>query len=204
MTPVPISFPIRIEAIHWMTWTIALVGPAIEVIIFLYDFDGRNLRFNLTGQLGLMASTYPDWTDQIRRLLTYSLIHGGPIHAAMNALTILIFADVVAIYWGFLICGLIMVFSGISGGIAFLIFADNGMLIGSSAIAYGLIGASLIAVLCLSPLHWLALAIISIMAFSTFYIGELSTLSWLAHISGFSAGFIAGFIATPRKRDSTT
>jgi membrane associated rhomboid family serine protease len=151
-------------------------------------------------------------------LLTALFIHGGMVHAAMNAAGALAFGSPVARLFGLRIWGgvIFFVFYLTCGGLANLAFArlhpgEGILLVGASGAVFGLIGAAtrILAgggrlapvfdrrVLFMSAI-WIGLTLrIAVLGFAP---GLEGAVAWEAHIAGFLTGLLlagpAAWLAT--------
>ncbi|MDO8408584.1 MAG: rhomboid family intramembrane serine protease [Phenylobacterium sp.] len=172
--------------------------------------EGAYARFGFS-PAGFEAGGWPG-------LLTALFIHGGVVHAAMNAAGALAFGSPVARLFGLRIRGglVFFLFYLACGGLANLAFArlhpgEEILLVGASGAVFGLIGAAT-RILAgggrLAPLFdrrvlfmsaiWIGLnLLIAVLGFAP---GLEGAVAWEAHIAGFLAGLLlagpAAWLAT--------
>lgn len=134
----------------------------------------------------------------IAGLFGYSLLHGSWMHLIFNAVGLLCLGQVVQVQagtWAFILLSLA---SALGGALAFLLLADNAIMIGASGVVFGLLGV---------VLRWrsrpialwrvlLVLALISLPA--DFIFG--AAVAWQAHLGGFLAGWVLAPLFPIRKR----
>lgn len=142
--------------------------------------------------------------DQIVRLITYPLIHGGFIHAAFVIVFILAMGKMVAEVFSPLAFLAVFLFSAVMGALAFLVLLDSPYpLIGGYPGVYGLIGA-------FTFLIWMRLIGTGNNRYRAFtFIGILLAIQLLfaiingefgnvvADLAGFAAGFFLSFVVSP-------
>ncbi|MEM7721973.1 MAG: rhomboid family intramembrane serine protease [Pseudomonadota bacterium] len=171
--------------VGWRLAAIQDYGVFKEVAAFMWD-----------------NGVYPP--DQVVRLLTYPLIHGGFVHAAFVVVFILALGKMVAEVFSPLAFLSVFVVSALAGALAFVIFLDSPHpLIGGYPAVYGLIGA-------FTFLIWMRLVGTGnnrLRAFS--FIGILLAIQLLfalingefgnvvADLAGFAAGFALSFVVSP-------
>jgi membrane associated rhomboid family serine protease len=113
---------------------------ALNVAVFLLQVAliGPERMFSA---LGLSPDTFPSswWT-----LVTYMFVHAGPLHLALNMVTLWMFGSRLEAAWNTRSFVYFYIWCGIGGGVAHLLFARNASLVGASAgvsgvlMAYGL------------------------------------------------------------------
>jgi membrane associated rhomboid family serine protease len=171
--------------VGWRLAAIQDFGVFKEVAAFMWD-----------------NGVYPP--DQIVRLITYPLIHGGFIHAGFVIVFILAIGKMVAEVFSPLAFLAVFVFSALMGAVGFLVILDSPYpLIGGYPAVYGLIGA-------FTLLLWANLAHTGANKFRAFgLIGALLAIQLLfgliqgdfgnvvADLCGFAAGFTLSFVVSP-------
>lgn len=142
--------------------------------------------------------------DQLMRLVTYPLIHGGFIHAALVVVFILAIGKMVAEVFSSLAFLAIFWLSAVVGALAYVTLLDNAFpLIGGYPGVYGLIGA-------FTFLMWVdagrrgtsqgrAFGLIGALLAIQVLFGALSGDfgNVVADLSGFAAGFLLSFLVSP-------
>ena len=143
------------------------------------------------------------WTS----FLTYSVLHGGIFHLAMNGVFFVAVGGMVARVMGPAKFLILFVGTALGGSLVFGLLADSqGPMVGASGALFGLIGA-------LKSWEWryirrtgasadrfwrtiIALAAMNVLL-AVAFAGQ-GSLAWEAHLGGFLAGFLIAPILEPR------
>lgn len=116
-------------------WLLALNAAVFLLQTTLVDPD------RIFATLGLSPENFPNawWT-----VVTYMFVHAGPLHLALNMVTLWMFGSRLESAWNTKSFVYFYIWCGIGGAIAHLLFARNASLVGASAgvsgvlMAYGL------------------------------------------------------------------
>jgi len=208
---------------------LAVIGVLVAIYAGLWfagqDWDVWSLyalslipaRFTEPGYPMIPGSQY--WS-----LATYMLLHGSWMHLAFNCIWLLIFGTPVARYLGSSKFLLLMLVSGVLGGLCslFLHWGQGTIIVGASGGVMGLMGAAMplmygerqshggwrpatIGELMMNRRALLFTAVVlAITLFSggTGWTGngfmDESSIAWEAHIGGFIGGLLAFYVLAPR------
>jgi membrane associated rhomboid family serine protease len=133
------------------------------------------------------------------RLLTSGFLHFGPIHLALNMITLWIIGRQVELVLGRLRFAAVYFLSLLGGGLSVFLFgAANQLVAGASGAVYGVMGGLAIAALRLKISPGPALGLIAInVAFSV----SVSGISLLGHLGGLVVGTLAtaGMVYPPAR-----
>ncbi|MGY1811221.1 rhomboid family intramembrane serine protease [Blastococcus sp. SYSU D00820] len=189
---------------RWGVVTLALI--ALNVAVFAATavsagveganpFDNqRSPLFADLMQAPVLVTVFgEDW-----RLLTAAFLHIGPVHLAVNMLTLLIFGSEMERQlgrWRFLAVYLV---SALGGAVAIQLFGNpNAPVAGASAAIYGLLGG--LAVVMIAGRQDLR-GLLTLLALNV-AISFLPGISLLGHLGGLVAGFLAtGLVVLARRR----
>lgn len=137
------------------------------------------------------------------RLLTAMWLHAGLFHLLGNMLFVVLIGVRLEQQFGFVRVGIIYVLSGFGGSILSSLFLRAGVSVGASGALFGLLGAMLSELL----INWTiytskgsALFTFVVMLGVEFALGLLPRIDNFAHIGGFLAGFLLGFVLLIRPR----
>ncbi|KAL6977669.1 RHOMBOID-like protein 3 [Sarracenia purpurea var. burkii] len=172
---------------------------------FLWRFSFEPLRENPV--LGPSSSTLEKLgaLDRIKvvhkhqgwRLISCIWLHAGVIHLVANLLSLVFVGIRLEQQFGFVRIGIIYLLSGFGGSILSSLFIQNGISVGASGALFGLLGAMLSELLTNWTIYsnkaaaFLTLVIIVVINLG---VGILPHVDNFAHIGGFLAGFLLGFI----------
>ncbi|MDQ6938239.1 MAG: rhomboid family intramembrane serine protease [Actinomycetota bacterium] len=181
------------------TWSgaLAIMGLIVGLlwaIEILDSADGHHLdRFGLR----------PRRVDGLDGIVTMPFLHASAGHLLANTFPLLI------IGWMVLISGLgaflrstaiIVVVGGI---LTWLIAPAGSVIVGASAVVFGWLGYLLARAYFARRLSWILAAAFALFFFSGLFSGLLPTVradvSWQAHVCGFAAGVLSGYLLHPRK-----
>jgi membrane associated rhomboid family serine protease len=179
------------------SWSGALiVMVALAVVLFVVEaFDAagnhRLDRFGLkprevSGLVGVVASPF---------------LHSGWWHLISNIVPFVLLG------WVVLLSGLrnwllVTAIVVVGGGLATWLVAPAGLIIGVSGVVFGWLGYLIARAFFARRLLWIAMALFVVFFFSSMFGGLLpsinSHVSWQAHVCGFAAGVLAGWLLHPR------
>lgn len=183
----------------------------------LYALSIIPVRFTVPGYPMIPGSQY--WS-----LATYMLLHGSWMHLAFNCIWLLIFGTPVTRYLGSAKFLLVMLVSGVLGGLCslFLHWGQETIIVGASGGVMGLMGAAIPLMYGerLPPGGWRpatlgellvnrrALVFTAVVLAITLFSGGTgwtgnsfmaeSSIAWEAHIGGFIGGLFAFYVLAPR------
>ncbi|CAN1184314.1 RHOMBOID-like protein 2 [Linum perenne] len=135
------------------------------------------------------------------RLLTCMWLHAGVIHLLANMLSLVFIGIRLEQQFGFVRVGMIYLISGLGGSILSALFIQKNISVGASGALFGLLGAMLSELLT----NWTiysnkiaALLTLLVIIAINLAIGILPHVDNFAHIGGFLAGFLVGFVLLVR------
>lgn len=113
-------------------WLLALNAAVFLLQVTLVDPE------RIFGTLGLSPQNFPSawWT-----VVTYMFVHAGPLHLALNMVTLWMFGSRLEAAWNTRSFVYFYVWCGIGGAIAHLLFARDASLVGASAAVSGVLMA---------------------------------------------------------------
>ncbi|KAJ0605180.1 putative peptidase S54, rhomboid, Rhomboid-like superfamily [Helianthus annuus] len=139
------------------------------------------------------------------RLVSCIWLHAGVIHLLANMLSLVFIGIRLEQQFGFARVGVIYMLSGIGGSILSTLFIKNNISVGASGALFGLLGAMLSELLT----NWTiyankaaALITLVIIILINLAVGILPHVDNFAHIGGFLAGFLLGFVLLVRPQFS--
>ncbi|CAN0907540.1 RHOMBOID-like protein 2 [Linum grandiflorum] len=131
------------------------------------------------------------------RLLTCMWLHAGVIHLLANMLSLVFIGIRLEQQFGFVRVGMIYLIAGLGGSILSALFIQKNISVGASGALFGLLGAMLSELLT----NWTiysnkiaALVTLLVIIAINLAIGILPHVDNFAHIGGFLAGFLVGFV----------
>jgi membrane associated rhomboid family serine protease len=138
---------------------------------------------------------------QAWRLVSCIWLHAGVFHLLVNMIALLIIGIRLEMDFGAPRIGLIYLLSGFGGSLLSALFVENQISVGASGALFGLLGATLSELLTnwsryenkCAPLVTLILLVLVNLAF-----GVMPHVDNFAHIGGFVAGFLLGFVVLIR------
>ena len=169
----------------------------INLIVFaLMELDGGSENYSTLISYGALSREKVFEEHEYMRLITSMFIHIGFLHLAHNTLALYIFSKRLEQYKGKILTALIYLMSGISGGIAELLFSDAGVCAGASGAIFGIEGAMLgYCIRDKRSIGGLNIYIMIIFVFMGISLGFLDeNVGNAAHIGGFICGFALSFI----------
>lgn len=139
--------------------------------------------------------------DQGWRLITCMWLHAGVIHLLANMLSLVFIGIRLEQQFGFVRVGIIYLLAGFGGSIMSSLFIQENISVGASGALFGLLGAMLSELL----INWTiysnkiaALLTLVIIIAINLAVGILPHVDNFAHIGGFLAGFLLGFVLLVR------
>lgn len=188
-------------------WILLILSTGIEALLLLNDFRvigpprGRDTLLELGAFWpGLLDNWRPNFAAQpVTMFVTYALLHGGPLHLAMNMITLYSLGRAVTERVGALGFVLIYVASALGGAIVYAVLTLTGApMVGASGALFGLAGAILAwywederdtrrAIISVGRVVLVLVAINVVL-----YFALSGRLAWETHLGGFLFGWIAG------------
>lgn len=135
------------------------------------------------------------------RLLSSMWLHAGVIHLVANMLCLLFIGMRLEQQFGYVRIGAIYVVSGVGGAVLSSLVVRNRVTVGASGALLGLLGAMLSELLTNWTIYTnkaAAVATLLSVAAVNLVLGVLPHVDNLAHIGGFLAGFLLGFVVLMR------
>jgi membrane associated rhomboid family serine protease len=204
----PVS-PARAMVPVWILFALC-TGPELWLALADRGIVGppraRSLAFELGAFWpGLLADWRPNYAAQPWTMFaTHAFLHGGPLHLALNMLTLVSLGRAVTDEAG--PGGFLLVYgaSALGGGAVFaLLTTSDAPMVGASGALFGLAGALLAWRWEAAPsLLAAARAVGRIVALFAainviMYLGLQGRLAWETHLGGFLAGWIVGIALAP-------
>lgn len=214
----PEQYPSPFNPLPMIVWVLVLPLIAMEAVLSLADaglvggVQGIGWRLQAVERFGLFPELLRyQWEtggqpyNELLRLVTYPLVHGGFTHALFAVVLMLALGKMVGEIFKWWAMLAVVVGSAIIGGLAysFLIPGLRTQLIGAYPGVYGLIGA-------FTFLLWVNLArsganryrafsLIGALLFFQLIFGVLfgANWDWVADVTGFAAGFLISFFVSP-------
>nr|AIY60717.1 rhomboid protein Dioop15627 [Dioscorea oppositifolia] len=179
------------------------LGPCVAP--FLHRLSFQPLRQNPL--LGPSAATLEklgalDWNNVVHqhegwRLITCIWLHAGVIHLLANMLSLFFIGIRLEQQFGFVRIVIIYLVSGFGGSILSSLFIRNNISVGASGALFGLLGSMLSELIT----NWTiysnkaaALFTLMVIILINLAVGMLPHVDNFAHIGGFLAGFLLGFV----------
>ncbi len=196
-------------------WFLIAVCVIIEVFIQLGEwgvFGGTRIRATAYEYFGFWPGLLGNWRPNYplqpyAMFVTYSFLHGGLIHAALNMVTLWSLARVVIARVGEKRFALIYGFSILGGAIGFWLLTDTLQpMVGASGALFGLAGALLAwnyldrFLFDQGLLPVLQLILLLVVLNIALWWAMDGQLAWETHLGGFISGWIAAMLVDPRGR----
>ncbi|KAK9276635.1 hypothetical protein L1049_006171 [Liquidambar formosana] len=131
------------------------------------------------------------------RLVTCIWLHAGVIHLLANMLSLVFIGIRLEQQFGFVRVGIIYLVSGLGGSILSSLFIQRNISVGASGAVFGLLGAMLSELLTNWSIYTnkaAALFTLVVIIAINLAVGILPHVDNFAHIGGFLAGFLLGFV----------
>ena len=191
--------------VHPVVWGAVLLLVAIEVVLRLGDLGLipplREASYVLAvGSIPPAAALHAPgalpWF--LGGLVGHALLHAGWMHLAFNSVGLLCLGHVVQAQAGSLVFLVVSLLSAVAGAVAFLLIADNAIMIGASGAVFGLLGVVLrwrsrpIAL-------WRVLVVLALISLPAGFVFG-AAVAWQAHLGGFLAGWVLGRVIPVRRR----
>lgn len=125
-----------------VTLGVLLLLTAVHVAQLIYGGPAHDYRLIAWGALWVDGA----WPDEPHRLLTYGLLHAGPVHLATNAVAVALLGPLVAGGLGELRALAVFVGAVLAAGVGISFLGTEGMTVGASGGAMGLLGALVVIV----------------------------------------------------------
>lgn len=196
-------------------WSVIAVCVVIEFVLQLGDrglLDGVRVRATVYEYFGFWPGLLGDWRPNYpfqpqAMFLTYSFLHGGFLHLALNMVTLWSLSRVVIARVGEKRFVFIYAFSILGGAVGFWLLTDTLQpMVGASGALFGLAGA-LVAwnyldrfLLRQGMLPVLQTILLLIFLNIALWWGMSGQLAWETHLGGFISGWIAAMLVDPRGR----
>lgn len=131
------------------------------------------------------------------RLITCIWLHAGVIHLLANMLSLVFIGIRLEQQFGFVRVGFVYLLSGFGGSILSALFIQRSISVGASGALFGLLGAMLSELLANWSIYTnkaAALLTLVVIIAINLAVGILPHVDNFAHIGGFMAGFLLGFV----------
>lgn len=135
-------------------------------------------------------------------ILTMPFLHAGVAHLAANTAPFMIVGWLVLVGGGrnFIAATAIVV---VGGGILTWLIGPSSVIVGASALVFGWLGYLVARAYFSRRILWIIAAAFALFFFGGLFNGLLPSVhhqvAWQAHVSGFVAGVVAGWVLHPRK-----
>lgn len=185
------------------TWRLVLVTPLFLSMMLVVVAIAVGLGSGETAEQFAMEPAAVLNGEQWWTTVTYMFLHADVSHLVTNIIALLIFGAVIDLRLGHLKTAVGMVLAGIAGGLVHAIFTaqPETVVVGASAIVFGLAGANLVLVpkrphlfvlgnLPLKIPTWLLVSVLVVVTTGV-HIWLDHPVAWLAHLGGFGFGVIA-------------
>jgi len=193
------------QSVHPVVWGFVLLLFLVEITLRLGD-SGWALDLRHASLLLSVGAISPETALQspvalgwfVAGLFGYSLLHGSWVHLILNAVGILCLGHVVQVQAGTRAFILISLATALGGAIAFLLLANNAIMIGASGIVFGLLGVVLrwrARKLAL----WRVLVVLALISLPAGLIFD-AAVAWQAHLGGFLTGWMLAPFMPLRRR----
>ncbi|XP_073130628.1 RHOMBOID-like protein 2 [Henckelia pumila] len=135
------------------------------------------------------------------RLISCIWLHAGIIHLIANMMSLVFIGVRLEQQFGFVRVGVIYLLSGFGGSILSSLFIQNQISVGASGSLFGLLGAMLSELITNWSIYTNKIVALSTLLFIVLVnlaVGILPHVDNFAHIGGFLAGILLGFVLLPR------
>ena len=207
-----------LNPLPWIVWVLALPVIAMELVLSLAEaglvggVQGVGWRLQALERFGMFPELlrhqwetggYP--LDELHRLVSYTLVHGGVTHALFAVVMLLALGKWVGEvfrWWSVLAVGLGAAGAG-AAAYGLLGPGIRAPLIGAYPAVYGLIGAFTFMIFTnlsrVGANKWRAFSLIGFLLFFQFVFGMLfgGGWDWAADVAGFAAGFLLSVVVSP-------
>ncbi|KAI3435358.1 RHOMBOID-like protein [Psidium guajava] len=142
---------------------------------------------------------------QVWLLITCIWLHGGVFHLLANMLSFLVIGIRLEQEFGFVLIGSLYVISGLGGSLMSSLFIQSSISVGASGALFGLLGGMLSELITNWSIYANKVASISTLLVITVInlaVGVLPHVDNFAHMGGFLAGFLLGFVLLIRPQYS--
>ncbi|KAJ3693696.1 hypothetical protein LUZ60_009176 [Juncus effusus] len=148
-------------------------------------------------RMGALEGTKVVSGGQSWRIFTCIWLHGGVFHVLANMLSLVLIGIRLEQEFGFVRIGILYIISGLGGSLLSALFIQGRISVGASGALFGLLGSMLSELLT----NWTiyenklsALTILVIVISINLALGVLPHVDSFAHVGGFVAGFLLGFV----------
>ncbi|XP_061988299.1 inactive RHOMBOID-like protein 8 [Rosa rugosa] len=157
-------------------------------------------------EVGALRRTFLTENHKTWRLFTFPCLHAGAIHLVINLCSVVFIGIHLEQEFGTLIAGLIYVLSSFNGTLVAALFVEKRPSVGSSGALYGLLGATLSALIQNWDLYtnkFTALTSVLLVAIGNFLLGLLPYVDNFSNLGGFLSGFLLGsaLLSSPQVRE---
>ncbi|XP_050376737.1 RHOMBOID-like protein 8 [Argentina anserina] len=157
-------------------------------------------------EVGALRRTFLTENHKTWRLFTFPCLHAGFIHLVINLYSVVFIGIHLEKEFGPLIAGLIYLLSAFNGTLVAALFVERHPAVGSSGALYGLLGATLSALIQNWDLYtnkFTALASVLLVAIGNFLLGLLPYVDNFSNFGGFVSGFLLGsvLLSSPQVRE---
>uniref|UniRef100_A0A5B6ZH26 RHOMBOID-like protein n=1 Tax=Davidia involucrata TaxID=16924 RepID=A0A5B6ZH26_DAVIN len=152
-------------------------------------------------KLGALERTKVVNKHQAWRLISCIWLHAGVIHLLANMLSLVFIGIRLEQQFGFVRIGIIYLLSGFGGSVLSSLFIQKNISVGASGALFGLLGAMLSELITNWTIYTnkaAALLTLLVIVIINLAVGILPHVDNFAHIGGFLAGFLLGFVLLPR------
>lgn len=176
----------------WLEPATLLILGGIAVGFALQIARGGSMNPYAAWALGALHGG--TWPDQVSRIFSYGFLHFGVMHLAVNALVIALLGPMVASTLGRL--GLLVVYLGavVGGGVGIALVGSDGLTVGASGGAMGLLGALLVVLWRHPALQGTATGdagrrfAVSVVVVQALFDGVMAEVSFAGHAAGLASG----------------
>ncbi|KAK9930632.1 hypothetical protein M0R45_027666 [Rubus argutus] len=157
-------------------------------------------------EVGALRRTFLTENHKTWRLFTFPCLHAGAIHLVINLCSVVFIGVHLEQEFGTFIAGVIYVLSAFNGTLVAALFVEKHPAVGSSGALYGLLGATLSALIQNWELYtnkFTALASVLFVMIGNFLLGLLPYVDNFSNVGGFVSGFLLGsvLLSSPQVRE---
>ncbi|KAM1968148.1 hypothetical protein ACFX15_043111 [Malus domestica] len=157
-------------------------------------------------EMGALRRTFLTENRQTWRLFTFPCLHAGAIHLVINLCSVVFVGIHLEQEFGPLMAGLIYILSAFVGTLVAALFVEKHPAVGASGALYGLLGATLAALIQNWEMYtnkFTALVSVLFVSIGNFLLGLLPYVDNFSSIGGFISGFLLGsvLLSSPKVRE---
>ncbi|CAB4297529.1 unnamed protein product [Prunus armeniaca] len=157
-------------------------------------------------EMGALRRTFLTENHQTWRLFTFPCLHAGAIHLVINLSCVIFVGIHLEQEFGPIMAGLIYILSAFVGTLVAALFVEKRPSVGSSGALFGLLGATLSALIQNWEMYtnkFTALASVIFVSIGNFLLGLLPYVDNFSSIGGFISGFLLGsvFLSSPKVKE---